>query len=64
MQDKEEIEERRKIKNNKLIYYTKINDFEKSVEIISKKSITEVDVNWIDECEWSPLHFACLNSNL
>lgn len=49
------------IKNNRLIYYTKIDDWEKIVEILSRKS--GVDVNCRDESDWTPLHFGCSNRN-
>ena len=53
----------REVKNNKLIYYTKINDWEKSVRLLGRKSGVEVEVNCRDESDWTPLHFGCFNRN-
>jgi ankyrin repeat protein len=50
------------VRNNRLIYYSKINDWEKSVQLLNKKG--NLDINCKDESEWTPLHFACFNKNI
>ena len=58
------MEEEQRMKNNKLIYYMKINDWEKCFQILSKKSMVEPDINCCDESNSTPLHFASQNNNL
>lgn len=63
--EKEEQEEKRRILSNKLIYYSKINDWEKAMELLScKEESNQIQIDSCDESDWTALHFACNNGNV